>query len=119
MSMLSGLTSIIAGTYTTHTGPWDIALAAIQAAAVLASGIININNIKKQTFDGGGDISGASANITQSSVNQMITPPTQYVNDIQGAELLGQIRDTRVYVSETDISNVSKKVNVQESENFY
>lgn len=119
MSMLSGLTSIIAGTYTTHTGPWDIALAAVQAAAVLASGIININNIKKQTFDGGGDISGAAANITQSSVNQMITPPTQYVNDIQGAELLGQIRDTRVYVSETDISNVSKKVNVQESENFY
>jgi len=120
MSMLSGITSIIAGTYTTHTGPWDIALAAVQAAAVLASGIININNIRKQTFDGGSTATaGSSAATTQSSVSQMITPPVQQVNDVVGSELLSDIKDTRVYVAETDISRVTKKVNVQETENYY
>jgi len=43
--MLVGITAAISGLFTTKSGPWDIALAAIQAAAIAASGIANITQI--------------------------------------------------------------------------
>jgi hypothetical protein len=116
INMLSGITAAIAGLFTTKSGPWDIALAAIQAATIAASGAIQINKIKKTTFEGA---SGAAANISSSAANTMIVPPVQYSNAVTGASIDGNIKDSRVYVTETDIKNTMNKVSVQENENIY
>ena len=114
--MLAGITAAIAGLFTTKSGRWDIALAAIQAATIAASGAIQINKIKKTTFEGA---SGTSANISGSASAAMIVPPIQYSNAVTGASIDGNIKDSRVYVTETDIKNTMNKVSVQENENIY
>ena len=116
INMLSGITAAIAGLFTTKSGPWDIALAAIQAATIAASGAIQINKIKQTKFDGA---SGTSANISGSASSAMIIPPVQYSNAVTGASIDGNIKDSRVYVTETDIKNTMNKVYVQEHENVY
>lgn len=117
MSMLSGLVEILAGTFTTHSGVWDYILAGIQAAAVLAAGTLNIQKIKNQTFDNA-SATGASASLSTAAVNN-ITAPVQFTQDIQGAELMGEIKNQKVYVTETDLRNTNQKVSIQEQENTY
>lgn len=114
IQMFTGIATALAGAFTTKTGPWDIALASIQAATIAASGILNINKIKNTTFDGGG-----SATPSAGAVNATIVPPVQYSNAVQGAELNGNIQNTKVYVLESDIVDTIGKVSVQESENTY
>ena len=114
IQMFTGIATALAGAFTTKTGPWDIALAAIQAATIAASGILNINKIKNTTFDGGG-----SATPSAGAVNATIVPPVQYSQAVQGAELNGNIQNTKVYVTESDIVDTIGKVSVQESENTY
>jgi len=116
INMLAGITAAIAGLFTTKSGPWDIALAAIQAATIAASGAIQINKIKKTTFEGA---SGTAANISGSASSAMIIPPVQYSNAVTGASIDGNIKDSRVYVTETDIKNTMNKVSVQENENIF
>lgn len=115
IQMLTGITTALSGAFTTKTGPWDIALAAIQAATIAASGAMNINKIKQQTFNGG----GASASVSSGAVNNTILPPVQYSNSVQFAETNGAIQNQRVYVVENDIVNTINKVSVQEAENSY
>lgn len=117
MNMLQGIATALAGAFTTKSGPWDIALAAIQAAAIGASGAIQIAKIKKQTFDGANS-GGASANLSSSALKQF-TAPVQLTQDIQGASIESAIKDTRVYVLESDITNTQRAVDVQQSENRY
>ena len=114
IQMFSGIATALAGAFTTKTGPWDIVLASLQAATIAASGILNINKIKNTTFDGGG-----SATPSAGAVNATIVPPVQYSQAVQGAELNGNIQNTKVYVTESDIVDTIGKVSVQESENTY
>ena len=114
IQMFTGIATALAGAFTTKTGPWDIALAAIQAATIAASGILNINKIKNTTFDGGG-----SATPSAGAVNATIVPPVQYSQAVQGAELNGNIQNTKVYVLESEISNVSNAIKTQVDENTY
>lgn len=113
IGMLTGITNAISGLFTTKSGPWDIALAAIQAATIAASGAIQINKIKSTKFDGG------AANVSAGAVNSTIIPPVQFSSAVQGASTEGAITNQKVYVTETDIVNTINKVNVQESENTY
>lgn len=115
IQMLTGITTALSGAFTTKTGVWDIALAAIQAAAIAASGAMNISKIKNTKYDGGGSV----ANLNSSAISNTIIPPVQYSNAIQGASTEGAIKDSRVYVLESDITNTTNKVAVQESENTY
>lgn len=115
IGMLTGITNAIAGLFTTKSGPWDIALAAIQAATIAASGAMQINKIKNTKFDGG----GATANVSAGAINNMIVPPVQFSQAVQGASTQGAITNQKVYVTESDIVNTIGKVNVQESENTY
>lgn len=114
IQMFTGIATALAGAFTTKSGPWDIALAAIQAATIAASGILNINKIKNTTFDGGG-----AATPSAGAVNATIMPPVQYSNAVQGAELNGNIQNTKVFVLESDIVDTISKVSVQETENTY
>ena len=112
INMLGGITAAIAGAFTTHTGPWDIALAAIQATAIATSGAATI---AKMVNTNKNNASSASVRPNTAAIAS-IQAPVQYTSDVQGASIEGAIKDTRVYVVESDISNTQNKVDVAESE---
>ena len=93
----------------------QIALGASTSAMILGTGLAQISKIKNTQFGGGGSTSGSSATPSTSAVNSVIAP-VQYTSDVQGASIEGAIKDTRVYVTEQDISSTQKKVDVAESE---
>lgn len=118
MDMLGGLVSAWvsamnpANAWMTIWG--QLAMGAASSAAILTTGLLNIDKIKKQTF-GGGSTGGAT---NAASIGTLIAP-VQYTQDVQGASIEGAIKDTKVYVTETDISNTQNKVKVTENEAFY
>ena len=93
----------------------QLALGASTSAMILGTGIAQIAKIKNTQFGGGGNASGSSASPNAGAVNSVIAP-VQYTSDVQGASIEGAIKDTRVYVLESDISNTQNKVDVAESE---
>ena len=112
INMLTGVTTALSGLFTTKTGPWDIALAVTQAAAIAAAGLVNIRKIQNQTYD-------SSSSVSASVGSSTITPPTQYTQAVENANLETKLGDTRVFVLESDIQRVGKRVSIQESENTY
>lgn len=119
INMLTGITAALSGLFTTKSGPWDIVLAATQAATIAASGIANIIKIKNTKFDDKGSSSASASVPSASAISTSVMQPVQYTQAVQGAQLEDKIGDTKVYVTETDISNTMKKVSVQETENRY
>ena len=119
INMLAGITAALSGLFTTKSGPWDIALATIQAATIAASGIANIAKIRSTKFDDNGSTSASASTPSASAISASVIQPTQYTQAVQGAQIEDKIGDTKVYVTETDISNTMKKVLVQETENRY
>ena len=114
MSMFAGIASAWASSM--QLGPIiGPILGAALSAMMLGTGIAQINKIKSTQFGGGGSTSGASASPNAGAVNSVIAP-VQYTSDVQGASIEGAIKDTRVYVLESDISNTQNKVDVAESE---
>lgn len=113
INMLGGITAAIAGAFTTHSGPWDIALAALQAAAIAASGAATIAQMTRTNKNNASSMS--SANVQTSAINNIVAP-VQYTQDVQGAQIEGAIRDTKVYVTETDITDTQNRVRVTERE---
>ena len=114
MSMLSGIVSAWASSM--QLGPiLGPILGASLSAMMLATGIAQIAKIKKTQFGGGGSTYGSSATPNAGAVNSVIAP-VQYTQDVQGANIEEAIKDTRVYVVESDISNTQNRVDVTESE---
>lgn len=114
MSMFAGIASAWASSM--QLGPIiGPILGASLSAMMLGTGLAQIAKIKKTQFGGSGNVSGSSATPSTSAVNSVIAP-VQYTQDVQGASIEGAIKDTRVYVTESDISNTQKKVDVAESE---
>lgn len=116
IQMLQGIATAISGAFTTKTGPWDIILAAAQAASIAVAGGIQINKIKQQKFDGGSTSISAptvnmptAADIANSSIN------TREI--ISNSEAQSNLEATKVYVTESDIASTTKKVQTVESEN--
>lgn len=99
--------------------PVGWAMGAAMATMVGTLGAINIAKIAQQKF-GGGSTTSTSAGATPNTgaVNSIIAP-VQYTSDVRGAEIEGAIKDTKVYVTETDISNTQNKVEVTENEARY
>ena len=94
------------------TAPGQIAIGSIMSTMIAGIGAAQIAKIAQTQFGGGASASG-------SAINSTIIPPVEYSNLVQGAQTEGAIKDTRVYVVESDIEGVGKKVAVQESENEY
>lgn len=115
IDMLAGITAAVSGLFTTKSGPWDIALAVLQAAAITAAGSANIAKISREKYSGGSSSTSAST----AAVAQTITTPTQISNAVQSANIQSAIGDTRVYVLESDITSTGNRVSVQEQENRY
>ena len=114
MSMFAGIASAWASSM--QLGPiLGPILGASLSAMMLDTGIAQIAKIKKTQFGGSGSTSGSSASPNAGAVAS-IQAPVQYTQDVQGASIEGAIKDTRVYVTEQDISSTQKKVDVAESE---
>lgn len=96
----------------TITPPIGPVLGAANSAMIAALGAVQIAKIANQKF-------GEKSSVSSSSVNSTLIAPTQYTQAVQGANIETQLGDNRVWVSETDISNVGNRVRVQESENTY
>lgn len=94
------------------TAPGQIAVGTVMSAMIAGIGAAQIAKIAQTQFGGGASASG-------SAINSTIIPPVEYSSLVQGAQTEGAIKDTRVYVVESDIEGVGKKVAVQESENEY
>ena len=114
MSMLSGIASAWASSMQLGFILGPIVGSAL-SAMMLGIGIAQIAKIKNTQFGGSGNVSGASASPNAGAVSSVIAP-VQYTSDVQGASIEGAIKDTRVYVTESDISSTQKKVDVAESE---
>ena len=118
MNMLGGLIS----TWTSVMNPanaWmtifgQIAMGAIQSASILGMGIANIQKIKQTSFDG-----GSTPSISSGAIANTIIAPNAYSQSVQGASTEQSIKDARVYVVESDISNTQGRISVQETENRY
>lgn len=117
IQMLTGIATAMAGAFTTKTGPWDIALAAIQAASIASAGAFQIAKIKNTKFDSA-SACASSASISGGALNTFVAP-VQYTQDVQGGSIQEAIGNTKVYVTESDISKTQNKVSVVEQENRY
>lgn len=127
MNMLAGITSALAGTFTTHTGIWDMVLAGIQAGTIATTGAIQIANIRKQTYEGAnttstpnvdtGAMSRASA---VPNVNICDYVPINYTKNLMtDSETTELNKGNKVYVVENEITDVQNKVSVtQNNSNF-
>lgn len=116
MSMLAGIASAWASSMQLMF-PANVIVGSALSAMMLGTGIAQIQKIKSTQF-GGGTTSGASATPNTSAVSA-IQAPVQYTQDVQGASIEGAIKNSRVYVVESDITNVQNRVDVAESENKY
>jgi len=113
MSMLAGIASAWASSMQLMF-PANVIIGSLLSGMMLATGIAQIDKIKNTQFNGG-SISGSSATPNTSAVAS-IQAPVQYTQDVQGASIEGAIKDTRVVVTEGDISRAQKRVDVAESE---
>ena len=116
MSMLAGIASAWASSMQLMF-PANVIIGSLLSAMMLGTGIAQIAKIKSTQFEGG-STSGASATPNASAVSA-IQAPVQYTQDVQGANIEGAIKDSRVYVVESDITNAQNRVDVAESENIY
>ena len=114
MSMLAGIASAWASSM--EFGPIiGSIMGSILSAFMLATGIKQINKIKETQFNSNGPTSSVSATPNTGAINSVIAP-VQYTQDVQGASIEGAIKDTKVWVTETDITNTQNKVSVTENE---
>ena len=119
MNMLQGITSALSGVFTTHTGVWDMAMAAAQAASIAAAGTANIMKISNTDLTGS-VTSGAQAAVTPNSNIYGTDIPMSYVRNVTGqSEVDALNQDTRVYILESDIQESNRRVKVRQSESSF
>lgn len=117
IQMLTGIATALSGAFTTKSGPWDIALAAVQAASIAASGIASIVKIKQTEPDGA--TGSASSYVPSVSIPSVVTSSGDFTQSVDGALTQTAIEDQRVYVLEHDITETQNKVEVAESRARY
>lgn len=119
MNMLSGImsawSSAMSPANAWMTAPGQVAYGTIMSGLIAGIGAAQISKIQSQTMNS----ANPNTNINAKSTSSMIMPPVQYSQAVQGASTEGVIRDTKVYVTETDITSTINKVSVQENENRY
>lgn len=128
INMLTGIATAISGLFTTETGPWDIALAAVQATAIAVSGGLQIAKIKQTNLGssgsggGGGSISAPSMNIPN-PVMADYTP--QSVSNVTGTDEMTTLANAltdkpiKAYVVESEISDAQHKARQREEESTF
>lgn len=99
------------------TLPGQIAMGATMSTLIGAMMGVQIAQIQKQTYDGGG--SSASAVATPSISPALPAIESSATPIVQGASTETEVKDTRVYVVESDITDTQNKVSVTENESKF
>lgn len=117
MATAAGVATALAGLFTTKSGPWDYALAIIQAASIAAGGAIQMATIKKQqlgSLNSGMNTSTPNlSNITNSYTPQM-TANVQTNSELEN--LSNAVANIQPVVSVVDIEDAQNKVKVRDAE---
>lgn len=111
------------GAYTQATAtippPAGQIIGAVQAAAVTAMGLANINKIR-QTKIGDSSSSGGGGSVTPSVSTYSSELPVNYTRNLTSASEVEQLnRDQKIYVLESDITNAQKKASVRSAESSF
>lgn len=137
MEIASATINTITGSIKAYMSAWDTygsipfvgsglatAFSVIQAATVAAAGAAQIATIARQKYKGGSGSSGSVGRMSASpSINtgalSAASRPIDSVRTVQGASEEAAIKDTRVYVLESDITNTQNRVKTVESESKF
>ena len=121
MNMLSGIMGAVTSAMSPENAWMTVIgqgiMAGVLSSMVAGLGIAQIAKIQQTQF--GGSSSSASSATPNVSAIQNVQAPVQWSSVVQGASAEEQITDTRVYVVESDITDVTQKVNVAENESRY
>lgn len=115
MDTIGGSISAFTGAVRDLGFPAGPIVGGIMATTITAMGAAQIAQISKMQYKKNG--SQRAAVPTPSAI--ALSSPVQYTQDVQGAEIAGSIRDTRVYVTETDITETQRKVDLAETESTF
>lgn len=119
MSMLQGIISSWTSSMSLPA-PISFITGGIMSAFTATMGAIQIAQIKKQKFEGGGGSSSTSTPSAPSiNTSALLSSPVNYTTEVQGAKAEESVTDTRVYVVESDISSAVNRVEVAESESTF
>ena len=119
MSMLQGIISSWTSAMSLPA-PISFITGGVMSAATATLGAIQIDQIKKQTFNGGGgSTSSATASVPQINTAALLSSPVNYTTTVEGAKAQEDMVDTRVYVVESDITTAVNKVKVCEDESTF
>lgn len=119
MSMLQG----IIGAWTSAMElppPISYITGGIMSAFTATLGGIQIDQIKKQRFEGSGSSSSSgTTSLPTVNTSALLSSPVNYTSEVKDAQYEEQMSDTRVYVVESDITDTVNKVKVVEDECTY
>lgn len=119
MSMLQGIISSWTSAMSLPA-PISFITGGLMTAATATLGALQIDSIKKQTFNGGGgSTSSATASVPQINTAALLSSPVNYTTTVEGARAQEDMVDTRVYVVESDITAAVNKVKVTEDESTF
>lgn len=114
ISVISGVIDALTGKFTARATPADWVLAIMQATSIAAAGGAQIAQIARQKY------SGSETSVSSSgAISATLSTPTQISEAVQNANIESAVTDSRVYVLESDIKQITNKVSVQEQENRY
>lgn len=127
-AIVNGLAGVAAAVSTAMTIPPPVGpiLAAVNSAMVIATTAAQIAKIKSTTFDGGGSVGGETAPQAAPAPVAMEYVPNYSTNitgvseteNLANAVNEGQ-KDTRVYLVESDIQEMGRRVQIRESESTF
>ena len=111
-TIMGSLSAFVSGVQSGLPVPANFILGAALAGTTTALGISSISNIKS------GNLNGTSANLT-SGASSIGTNTYETVAFSNNSELLGKIKDSKVYVTEHDISSTQNRVRVRENQSQF
>jgi hypothetical protein len=119
MSMLQGIISSWTSAMSLPA-PISFITGGLMTAATATLGALQIDSIKKQSFNGSGSSTSTSnASLPNINTAALLSTPVNYTTEIQGAKAIDDTMDTRVYVVESDITAAVNKVKVTEDESTF
>lgn len=119
MSMLQGIISSWTSAMSLPA-PISFITGGLMTAATATLGALQIDSIKKQSFNGGGgSTSTSNASLPNINTAALLSTPVNYTTEVQGAKAIDDAMDTRVYVVESDITAAVNKVKVTEDESTF
>ena len=120
INTIAGAIAAFMSCQATYPQPYGAIIGAIQAAAVTAAGVAQIAKIRSTQLGGGGTVSTATAAAVQTQPEEY-TP--QYTANATGeseiTKLADSIKDQRVYVVESDITEAQNRSKVRITESTW